>query len=301
MAFSLYSGPLQDIITHHKLKCMMYADDTQVYILIEENRRSDAILKLQACILDIKHWSAQNCLKLNTDKTEVLHFTSKFRPSHQLECVTLDDMVVNTVVDCARNLGVKLDKHLTMNAYVNDICKAASFALHKIGTIRPFLSEKSTERLVHAHVTSRMDFCNSIFYGLSDIQINKLQRIQNSAARLVTRTRNRDQITPVLRKLHWLPIRYRIQYKILSLTFLCLQGLGPSYLQDLIQKYCPTRNLRSKSKSLLVCPSTFTRFYGARSFAVAAAELWNSLPDSIKQVETIEKFKTALKTHLFLQ
>ena len=77
--------------------------------------------------------------------------------------------------------------------------------------------------------------------------------------------------------------------------------LGPMHLQNLIEEYYPARNLRSKSKSLLVCPSIFTRFYGARSFAVAASELWNNLPDNVKRVETIEKFKTTLKTYLFLQ
>ena len=127
-----------------------------------------------ACISDIKHWSVHNCLKLNADKTEVLHFTSKFRQSHKLESVTLDEGVVNTIADSARNLGVKLDKHLTLNYYINDTCRAASFALHKIGTIRQFLNRKSTERLVHAHVMSRIDFCNSILYGLPDMQINKL-------------------------------------------------------------------------------------------------------------------------------
>ena len=150
-----------------------------------------------------------------------------FRQSHKLESVTLDEGVVNTIADSARNLGVKLDKHLTLNYYINDTCRAASFALHKIGTIRQFLNRKSTERLVHAHVMSRIDFCNSILYGLPDMQINKLQRIQNSAARLVTHAQKYDHITPILHELHWLPIKVRIQYKILSLTFLSLQGLGP--------------------------------------------------------------------------
>ena len=126
-----------------------------------------------------------------------------------------------TTADSARNLGVKFDKHLTLNSYINDTCRAASFALHKIGIIRQFINRNSTERLVHAHVMSLIDFCNSILYGLPDMQINKFQRIQNSAARLVTHAQKHDHITPILYELHWLPIKVHVQYKILSLTFLC--------------------------------------------------------------------------------
>ena len=142
---------------------------------------------------------------------------------------------------------------------------------------------------------SRIDFCNSILYGLTDAHTKKLQRIQNSAARLVTQTQKRDQISPILHDLHWLLTKYRIQYKILSLEFLCLQGLGPTYLQELIQKYHPVRSLRSKSKSLLVCPPTFIKCNGARAFAASATELWNSLLDNIKQAQTVNLFNVSLE------
>ena len=95
-------------------------------------------------------------------------------------------------------------------------------------------------------------------YGLPDSHIAKLQRIQNSAARLVTRTCFHDHITPVLQKLHWLPVRYRIMYKILILTYKCIHGLAPLYLQELIQEYKPTRNLRSSSKLNLISATVST-------------------------------------------
>ena len=125
---------------------------------------------------------------------------------------------------------------------VNNICKAASFALHKIGTLRQFLSQAATENLVHALIMSRLYFCNSLLFGLSDMQTAKLQRIQNSAARLVKRTSARQSVSPILQELHWLPIEKRIEFKIL-LTFQCLSDIAPSYLRELIQLYTPTRNL----------------------------------------------------------
>ena len=106
-----------------------------MYLLKMVAKVIKAIKKLQSCILDIKQWSTQNDLKLNADKTEVLHFTSKFRESHQIEFFPLDDAVIDTPSDSARNLGVRLDKHLTMNSHVNETCRAAAFALHKIGSI----------------------------------------------------------------------------------------------------------------------------------------------------------------------
>ena len=105
-----------------------------------------------------------------------------------------------------------------------------------LGRIRNYLEEKSTETLIHAFITCRIDQCNSLLNGLPDSHIAKLQRIQNSAARLVIRTRFHDHITHVLQKL---PVRYRIMYKILILTYKCIHGLAPLYLQELIQEYKP--------------------------------------------------------------
>ena len=124
--------------------------------------------------------------------------------------------------------------------------------MYKIGRIRNYLDEKSTETLIHAFITCRIDQCNSLLYGRPDSHSKTPERIQNSAARLVTRTRFHDHITPVLQKLHWLPVRYRIMYKILILTYKCIHGLAPLYLQELIQECKPTRNLRSSSKLNLI-------------------------------------------------
>ena len=149
-----------------------------------------------------------------------------------------------------------------------------------------------------AFITCRLDQCNSPLYGLLKSQITKLQRIQNSAARLVTLSRKYDHVTPILRELHWLPIKYRIMYKILLLVYKCLHDSAPIYLQELIKKYQPTRSLRSSTQSHLTCSSTSTQ-YGRRSFFVAASELWNSLPLHVKNSKTIVQFKSSLKTYLF--
>ena len=151
--------------------------------------------------------------------------------------------------------------------------------------------------LVQALVMSRIYFCNSLLYGLPDAQINKLQRVQNSAARLITKRRSRESVTPLLRELHMLRVRERIDFKILLLTFQCLIKSAPVYLQQLISEYSPSRNLRSGKKSLLIVPATNTQSYGSRSFYSASPQLWNNLPQSIKQADPTNKFRSMLKTY----
>ena len=132
--------------------------------------------------------------------------------------------------------------------------------------------------------------------------MDRLQKIQNTAARIVSRQKGRDHISPVLKDLHWLPIRQRIDHKILSLTFSCLNGLAPEYLAELIPRHISTRSLRSNSQSLLKLPSvddTNKLKFGGRSFQNAAPMLWNPLPDHLKKSKTIQCFRKNLKSYLF--
>ena len=101
-------------------------------------------------------------------------------------------------------------------------------------------------------------FCNSILYGLPTVEHEKLQRVQNIAARLITGSSRRDHITPVLKNLHWLPVKLRITFKILLLTYKILNGQSPSYLTSLISSYEPVRSLRSSNHSLLKVPNVMT-------------------------------------------
>ena len=156
------------------------------------------------------------------------------------------------------------------------------------------------KRLVNALVISHLDYCNSLLYGRPSNELLKLQRIQNTAARLIVGARRFDHITPILRDLHWLPIPTRLEFKILLLTYKCLRNQGPSYLCELLKLRNPSRTLRSSMQSLLqnsYRPNT--HYYGERAFAFAAPKLWNSIPEHIKSASSLSTFKTALKTYLF--
>ena len=155
--------------------------------------------------------------------------------------------------------------------------------------------------VLHAFVTSRIDYCNGLLYGLPDCEIAKLPRVQNAAARLLMSCKKYDHITPVLINLHWLPVRYRINFKILLLTFKALYGMAPSYIIDSIHTKTNTHYLlRSNEGVLLKHPSgKMKKSFGDRSFNVAAPTLWNALPVSLCSIKCISTFKSNHKTYFF--
>ena len=130
---------------------------------------------------------------------------------------------------------------------------------------------------------SRLDYCNSVLHGIPKYQRDKLQRIQNVAARTITGTRSTDHITPILKNLHWLPVEARINFKILLIAYKILNGQSTSYLESILQEYHPSRTLRSSTRLLLCIPSIKFNSYGGRAFSAAAPELWNSISGSSYQ------------------
>lgn len=259
----------------------------------------DAIHRLEKCVAEIDEWMVRNKLKLNGDKTDILFSgTACLLKQLDVSFVRIGEAHV-TPSACVRNLGVMFDSGLTMEQQVKAVCRSCGPHIRNIGKIRQFLTPRAIEQLVHSFITTRLDACNSLLYGIPDTLINQLQQIQHTAARLVSGTRKYEHITPVMKSLHWLPIRERIDFKVLLLTFKALHGLAPSYLTELIETYTPARSLRSQSKHLLLVPHTRLKSFGDRAFAKAAPVLWNSLPLHIRTCDSLPSFKSLLKTYLF--
>ena len=187
-----------------------------------------------------------------------------------------------------------------MDVQVSKTCKAAWFHLRNVSKIKSYLPEEQLKTVIHAFVISQLDFNNLLLAGSRDNSIAKLQRVQNAAARLVTGTDNFSHITPVLKHLHWLPVHHRITFKLLLTAFKAMQGIGPSYLLDLLAVYNPTPALRSASSPLLLTvPRTRLKTYGDKSFSVSVPVRWNQLPPHIRDCKSPSAFKSSLKTYLF--
>jgi len=183
-------------------------------------------------------------LKMNTDKTEIMLCGSL----QKLKRIDVNSVIIGD--ECVyfsksvRNLGIHLDQNLNLNTHIANTRKSCYYEIRNISKFRQFISEKAAIQL---------DYCNSLFYNMSSDNFNKLQTVQNHAARVITKSDKRSSSLPILKRLHWLPIRQVTNYQVSIMDFKCLYDSSfPSYLKDLICMYTPSRTLRSSSDRFLL-------------------------------------------------
>ncbi len=295
----MYTKPVGSIVRKHGLNHHIFADDTQGYLIIKSNTNwIEVERQVQDCMGDIGCWMRDNFLKNNEDKFEYIIFHQTQRHLRPLDFSLRLSNTTFIPADHVRNLGVVQDACLSMEKQVTAITRSCYHQIHLIGKVRRYLTTSACKALVQSLVISRLDYANVLLYGLPQRLTSRLQRLQNTAARLITYTPRRDHISPALMSLHWLPTEYRPRYKILLHVYRALHDLSPPYIEDMVRRYQPLRPLRSSGQGLLVTPKTRTQ-YGRRSFRAAAPELWNSLPQDIRDSESLPVFKRKLKTHFF--
>ena len=300
--FNIYTLPIQYIVQRHSVSYHMYADDLQLYFTCRpvQTEIDENVQKLENCIADIRNWMIESHLKLNDAKTEFILLGNRI----QLSKVHISHVQVGsarvTSVHQAKNLGVLFDSAMSLESHVSNCVKLANCNLRNIRTIRQYLSPQSTQQLVHAFVTSHLDNCNSLLFRLPANQVNRLQKVQNTAARLVTKSRRSSRITPILKSLHWLPVQQRVIYKILLLTYRAQNNLAPDYISSLLLTHSSGRSGLRSSNNVRLKEIRTKRSWGDRAFSSAAPFLWNRLPLSIQTANTLSTFKAALKTHLML-
>ncbi|KAL0163779.1 hypothetical protein M9458_039532, partial [Cirrhinus mrigala] len=202
-------------------------DDLQIYLPVVLSN-SSALDPLHNCIHNIRQWFSQNFLHLNEGKTEYILFTPD-SPNSSPSFGPLTPQFAPAV----RNLGVIFDSGMIFGKQISAVVKASFYQLRLLSKVKPFLSRADLKKAVHAFISSRLDYCNALYTGLNQSLLNRLQLVRNAAARLLSNTSKRSHISPVLRSLHWLPVRFRVEFKILMFVFKAINGLAPVYLAEL--------------------------------------------------------------------
>jgi len=197
--------------------------------------------------------------------------------------------------NAVRDLGVLLDQELSVKQHINKVTRNCFFQIRRLKQVRRILGPEITTSLITAFVTSRLDFCNSVLAGLPKLTIAPLQRVQNAAARLITGIGRHDHVTPALRKLHWLPIPYRITYKLCVLMHQVHTGCSPSYMSNLVTATANMsyrQALRSANSQRYEVPRTKLKF-GERAFSFAGPTAWNSLPSDLQNNRILSHLKSS--------
>ena len=302
--FLLYSADVFLLADRHGFKIHGYADDIQLYSHCPTREMDSLTRRMSACIDDIRSWMLSNRLRLNSSKTEVIWLGSRRR----LDVCSVEPIVISgSIVRPAskvRNLGVIFDSSLTFSDHATQLAGRCYYYLRQIRGIRRSLTVDSCHALVRALILSRLDYCNSLLCGNTDLLMAQLDGVLRAAARVVLQLPRRSSITAVMRdRLHWLDISSRIKFKLCVVVRRCSDGSAPSYLRRLLTSVSslPSRShLRSSAAGDLTVPRFSCSTFGPRAFAISAPYAWNSLPSSLKCANcSLSTFRKKLKTHFF--
>ena len=276
LLFSLYTGDLERIFLKYKLGFHQYADDTQIYGHCNNEGTEELQIRVSECVDEIASWMGANCLKLNSEKTEVIWFSSRRNlkniPNYSVRVLESNIFPSKSV----RNFGISMDRDLTMSTQISKTIQMCFTSLRQIRSIKGCLTMDSLKTLASALVLNRIDYGNMALVSLPKVATQSIQSIINTTARLITGVRKYDHITPVLKELHWLKLDERIEYKIALQMYKCLSNEGLAYLtRDLVPVAClPEKQRLRSAKSKDVVPNKHKlKSLGLRRFSVSGPKL----------------------------
>jgi len=290
--FTLYIKQLEYIAAEFKLSIMVYADDTQLYISFRHDDKSDIIGLVEACLLRIEEWMKDNYLQLNAAKTQIMVF------DHKCDTRDLTLNVAGSNINpspLAKTLGVRLDDQLNMKTMILEKCRSSYFHLRNIGRIKYSLDRDTRILLVHNLIHSKLDYCNSLLANCPKYLIEKLQKVQNAAVRMIFSYRKGVSTRHLLKEVHFLPVSHRVKFKLCLIAHKSLLSESPEYISEELLPYEPNRLIR-------VGRDIFSLIEDKKMDNTIISTLirtWNKLPFSVRSVTETGRFKKLLKSHYF--
>ena len=274
-----------------------YADDHQLLkpfnVLFQVEVLGE---NLNEAFLVIESWMCEFFLKLNAIKTKIMIIA----PPCLRDKICINGTFINgkciRFVDCAKNLGVLFDTELSFKNQVNKVVSTGFSTIRQLTRIKYFLSSEELNTIVCSLIFSLMDYYNALYYGLDKETLNKLQRVQNCAARLVMKVNRFDHVSidEIFKKLHWLRVTERIVYKILLIIHKCVNNVAPVEVSQLFRL---VKSDRTKKLDVVSCNGSM----GERAISVCGPKLWNALPHGFRVETRTDEFKKSVKTFLFTE
>ena len=302
--FNCIMSGLPSLLANIGVNSHMYADDTQFWFSFPPSDETHAREVVQRTFGIITEFMKSNFLKLNPNKTVFLPI-SRSNPHTNYLPLKLNESTLIPPSKSARNLGVVFDCNLNFRKHISALRKSCFYELKRLTTVRCFIPRNSFESVIHSYVTSKLDFCNILFNGLPDVDLNNIQSILNACAKTVTKAKRYDSASEQLKTLHWLPIVQRAKYK--CLLFCHKLAHKDSNLPQYFKEHdtnikVPSRITRSSSGILL--HSSFRpklMSTSSRCFQSCGVDLWNKLPIHIRNIKSYSSFKKHIKTILFTE
>ena len=277
-----------------------YVDDSKLHLSFLVKDIDGAARQITEDLRKVAAWCCQNSLLINPDKTKLLLIGTRQMlqnmPTDLDLHVTLLGKELRPVVS-ARDLGVYMDATLSFDEHITSVTSSCLSSLSQINRIKHLLDRNTLVNVINALVFSKLYYCSSVWSSTTKKNIKKLQNVQNFAARIITRSRKFDRITPVLKELKWLSVQSMLIYRDCVLVFKCLRGFAPDYLAKMFKKRSEIHNKDTRNKNKMDIPRYRTAA-GQRTFYYRAVSLWNNLPGSLTELANLALFKKELMRHL---